>query len=63
MILVWVWLIIVGGLLITPGGIFCITCGATINASGFIGKPAIFVIGIVSIAMGIIGIVVKNKNA
>ena len=58
----WVWMIIVGGLLITPGGIFCIVCGAAIDASGFIGKPAVFVIGIVSIIIGIIGLVASKKN-
>jgi predicted phage tail protein len=58
----WVWMIIVGGLLITPGGIFCIVCGATIDASGYIGKPAVFVIGIVSIIIGIIGLVASKKN-
>ena len=62
-VLAWVWMIIVGGLLITPGGIFCIVCGAPIEASGFIGKPAVFVIGIVSIVIGIIGLVtLKNKQ-
>ena len=61
-ILTWVWLIIVGGLLITPGGIFCIVCGVTIDASGFIGKPAVFVIGIVSIVIGIIGLVGFKKQ-
>jgi len=55
-VLTWVWLIVVGGLLITPGGIFCIVCGATIDAPGFIGKTAVFVIGIVSIFIGIIGL-------
>lgn len=61
-ILAWVWLIIVGGLLITPGGIFCIVCSVTIDASGFIGKPAVFIIGIVSIVIGIIGLVGFKKQ-
>ncbi len=61
-ILALVWIIIVGGLLITPGGIFCIVCGATIDASGFIGKTAVFVIGIVSIFIGIIGLLILKKN-
>jgi len=60
-VLAWVWMIIVGALLITPGGIFCITCGATIDASGFIGKPAVFVIGILSIVFGIIGLAASKK--
>jgi len=62
-ILVWLWMIIVGGLLITPGGIFCIVCGATIDTSGFIGKNAVFVIGVVSILMGIIGFATLKKQS
>jgi hypothetical protein len=58
----WAGLIIIGGLLITPGGIFCIVCGADIEASGFIGKPAVFVIGIVSIVIGIIGLATMKKK-
>jgi hypothetical protein len=58
----WVWMIIVGVLLITPGGIFCIVCGATIDAAGFIGKTPVFVMGIVSIFIGIIGLVASKKN-
>jgi hypothetical protein len=61
-IFVWAWMIIVGGLLITPGGIFCIVCGANIEASGFIGKSAVFVIGIVSIVIGIIGFATMKKK-
>ncbi len=61
-VLAWLWMIIVGGLLITPGGIFCIVCGATIDASGFIEKLAVFVIGIVSIVIGIIGLVTLKKK-
>lgn len=59
--LTWVWLIIIGGLLVTPGGIFCIVCGADINASGFVGKTAVFVIGIVSIFIGVIGLLTSKK--
>ena len=55
-------MIIVGGLLITPGGIFCIVCGATIDASGFIGKTTVFVVGIVTIFIGVIGLVTLKKN-
>ena len=58
----WAWMIIVGGLLITPGGIFCIVCGSEIDAAGFIGKPAVFLIGVVSILIGIIGFVTMKKK-
>jgi hypothetical protein len=61
-VLAWVWMIIVGGLLITPGGIFCIVCGTTIDAAGFIGKTPVFVIGIVSIFIGIIGLASLKKK-
>ena len=61
-ILALVWMIIVGGLLITPGGIFCIVCGTTIDASGFIGKTAVFVVGIITIFIGVIGLVTLKKN-
>jgi len=38
-------------------------CGTTIDASGFIGKTAVLVIEIVSIFIGVIGLVTfKNKN-
>jgi hypothetical protein len=53
--LAWAWLIIVGGLLITPGGVFCIACGAALQEPGFIGRPATLVIGIVAIVLGIAG--------
>lgn len=54
-VVAWAWMIIVGGLLITPGGVFCIVCGPSIKAPGYIGDPAVPVIGIVSIALGILG--------
>jgi hypothetical protein len=60
-IFAWVWMIIVGGLLITPGGIFCIVCGTEIDASGFIGKPAVFLMGIASILIGITGFATMKK--
>ena len=47
MVLAWAWIIIVGGLMITPGGISCIRCGATLS----------LVIGIVSIVLGLAGLV------
>jgi len=51
--LAWAWEILVGVLLITPGGVFCIACGQIPETSGYIGRPATLVIGVVSILAGI----------
>jgi Peptidase family M23 len=45
--LAWAWIIIIGGLMITPGGIDCIVCGPALTR----------VIGVVSIALGVLGFV------
>jgi hypothetical protein len=54
--LAWAWEIIVGALLITPGGVFCIACGQVIDTSGYIGRPATIFVGVVAIALGIYGL-------
>lgn len=54
-VLAWAWLIIVGGLLITPKGVICIACGR--NSAGYIGDTAVLVLGLVSVALGVVGIV------
>lgn len=46
-VLAWAWIIIVGGLMITPGGITCIRCGPT----------GTLLIGIISIVLGLAGLV------
>jgi hypothetical protein len=43
--LAWAWIIIVGGLMIYPGGIECIACGR-------IGSK---IAGVISIALGVLG--------
>jgi hypothetical protein len=43
--LAWAWVIIIGGLMFTPGGVTCIACGAVLNN----------VIAIISIAIGVVG--------
>jgi hypothetical protein len=53
--LAWVWMILAGSLLITPRGIFCIRCGP--QDPGFIGDIAAIVLGLVSAAFGIAGVV------
>lgn len=60
--LAWAWMIIVGGLLITPGGIFCIRCGGVVQASGYIGDPAVIAIAIVSIVLGIAGFATQRSS-
>jgi hypothetical protein len=44
--LAWAWIIIVGVLMITPGGVQCIACGATLNV----------ILAIVSIVLGAVGL-------
>lgn len=50
--LAWAWIIIVGGLMITPGGVSCIVCGPLISK----------LIGIISIAVGIAGFVINRQQ-
>jgi hypothetical protein len=45
--LVWAWIIVIGGLMITPGGIECIICGPALSN----------VLGIVSMGLGVLGLV------
>ena len=49
--LAWAWIIIVGGLMITPGGIECIVCGPLLTKA----------IGVISIAIGIAGFVAGRR--
>ena len=51
-VLAWAWIIIVGGLMITPGGISCIRCGPSLN----------LVIAIVSILLGVAGLIGTLKG-
>ena len=52
MVLAWAWIIIVGGLMITPGGISCPGCGRTLS----------LFIAIVSIVLGVAGLVGTLKG-
>jgi subtilisin family serine protease len=52
--LAWAWLILLGGLLITPGGVLCIKCGP--GAPGYLGDAVINILGVISIGVGIAGI-------
>ena len=51
-VLAWAWIIIVGGLMITPGGISCLRCGASLK----------LVIAIVSIVLGLAGLIGTLKG-
>ncbi len=44
--LAWAWIIIIGGLMITPSGVDCIKCGPTLTKA----------LGIISIAVGVLGL-------
>ncbi len=61
--LAWAWLIIIGGLLITPGGTFCIKCG--MQDPGYIGDVVVNFLGAISIVLGITGVISnlsRNRN-
>jgi murein DD-endopeptidase MepM/ murein hydrolase activator NlpD len=53
MVIAWAWLIFIGGLMITQGGIDCIACGP-------VGTR---ILGVVSIGLGILGFVVSRLGA
>jgi hypothetical protein len=59
----WAWLIVIGGLLITPEGVLCIACGVGIDVPGYIGRTAVTVLGIGSIGIGIAGLVTTIRAA
>ena len=50
--LAWVWFIIVGGLIITPKGIWCIVCGQVITQPGYIGQTATMIPGLARSSWG-----------
>ena len=50
----WAWLVIIGGLMITPGGVICIACGP--DEPGFLGGTVIRVLGVISVALGLTGL-------
>ena len=51
--LAWAWIIIVGGLMITPGGIECIACGPLISK----------VLGVISVVIGVAGFVLGRRGS
>ena len=51
-----VWEIVVGALLITPRGIVCIACGSSVQAPGYIGETATWIVGMAAILLGVLGL-------
>ena len=61
--LAWAWIIIVGALMITPGGVWCIACGQVINQPGYIGQTPVMVLGVGAVLLGLIGIATEGRAA
>jgi hypothetical protein len=61
--LAWAWLIIIGGLMITPGGVICIACGP--SEPGYVGGTVIRVLGVISVVLGLTGLTnqVRGQSA
>jgi hypothetical protein len=55
----YLWFIIVGGLIITPNGIWCIRCGP--GAPGFIGDTAAILVGVISVVLAVAGLGLGQK--
>jgi len=49
--LTWIWVIVLGGLMITPGGVSCIKCGPVLTQ----------MIGVISILIGIAAFVANQR--
>ena len=61
--LAWAWIIIIGGLMITPKGVVCIACGQTVTEPGYIGDTARMILAIGAIVLGLVGIVTEGRAA
>jgi hypothetical protein len=59
----WAWLIIVGGLMITPGGVICIACRP--DEPGYPGGTIIRVLGVISVVLGLTGLInqIRGRSA
>ena len=53
LVLAWAWLIILGALMITPGGVQCLVCGVLVTK----------VLGLLSIIFGIAGFAINQRVA
>ena len=56
----WAWLIIIGGLMITPGGVICIACGP--GEPGYVGGTVIRVLGVISLIIGLTGLINQMRG-
>jgi hypothetical protein len=61
--LAWAWMIVIGALLITPGGVACIACGVVINQAGYIGQTGVMIAAVGAILLGLIGIATEGRAA
>lgn len=52
LVLAWAWIIVIGGLMITPGGVTCIACGPALSKA----------LGVISVLTGVAGLVVTLRN-
>lgn len=50
----WAWVIIIGGLMITPGGIECTACG---------GMTGTLIVGVISVALGVAGYLISKQQS
>jgi hypothetical protein len=58
--LAWAWMILLGALLITPGGVLCIKCGP--GDPGYIGDIFINVLGVVAIVLAIMAFARRGQS-
>lgn len=49
--LTWAWVIILGGLMLTPGGVTCIKCGPVLTQ----------IIGVISILIGVVAFAASQR--
>jgi hypothetical protein len=49
--LTWAWVIIVGGLMLVPNGVYCIACGPALTK----------VLAVISIVLGVAGFIVNRR--
>ena len=47
-VLAWAWIIIIGALMFTPGGVECIACGPTLNKTLGVGSIVLRALGLIS---------------
>jgi hypothetical protein len=61
-LVMWIWVLVLSALLLTPKGSWCIKCGATIDIPGYIGDWPVFLIAIGGIFISGIGLVIEIRN-